>query len=96
MQLAQKIARDLEQGKGNHPFSKVVWCNIGNPQILGQKPITYFRQVLSLCECPQVRGLGRRTRVWDGVGKWWRGLPDAQSRTARQYERNRRPPPLMR
>ncbi|GFH09772.1 aminotran_1_2 domain-containing protein, partial [Haematococcus lacustris] len=29
-----------------------VWCNIGNPQILGQKPITYFRQVLALCEYP--------------------------------------------
>ncbi|GFR47025.1 hypothetical protein Agub_g8710 [Astrephomene gubernaculifera] len=54
VQLAQKIARDLEEGKGNYPFDKVVWCNIGNPQILGQKPITYFRQVLALCECPQL------------------------------------------
>lgn len=87
MQLAQKIARDLEQGKGNHPFNKVVWCNIGNPQILGQKPITYFRQVLSLCECPQVRGGRRRGgRVGDGICTWLRG---AQGRTARKKERNR-------
>lgn len=43
--IAQRIAKDLEEGKGSYPFDKVVWCNIGNPQILGQKPITYFRQV---------------------------------------------------
>ena len=30
-------------------------CNIGNPQQLGQKPITFFRQVLALCDYPQVR-----------------------------------------
>jgi alanine transaminase len=53
VQMAQKLAKDLEAG-GSHPFKKVVWCNIGNPQILGQKPITYFRQVLALCECPMV------------------------------------------
>jgi len=54
---AQQIAEDLAKGKGDsYPFEKVVWCNIGNPQILGQKPITYFRQVLSLCEYSEVRG----------------------------------------
>lgn len=40
-----------------YPFNRVVWCNIGNPQILGQAPITYFRQVLALCEYPVVRRL---------------------------------------
>lgn len=55
-QMAQRIAKDLEAGTGQYPFQKIVWCNIGNPQILGQKPITYFRQVLALCECPQVGG----------------------------------------
>lgn len=55
VQIAQRISKELEEGRGNYPFDKIVWCNIGNPQILGQKPITYFRQVLALCECPQVR-----------------------------------------
>ena len=32
---------------------RVILCNIGNPQALGQKPITYNRQVLSLVEDPQ-------------------------------------------
>jgi hypothetical protein len=36
------------------PFKQVVYCNIGNPQQLGQKPITFFRQVLALCEYPQL------------------------------------------
>lgn len=26
----------------------------GNPQVLGQKPITFFRQVLSICDYPEV------------------------------------------
>ena len=29
-------------------------CNIGNPQPLGQKPMTFIRQVLTLCDYPQV------------------------------------------
>ncbi|HOT96298.1 MAG TPA: aminotransferase class I/II-fold pyridoxal phosphate-dependent enzyme [bacterium] len=31
---------------------RVILCNIGNPQALGQKPLTYLRQVLSLVEDP--------------------------------------------
>ncbi len=40
-------AQELEnQGK------KIIYCNIGNPQALKQKPITFIRQVLSLLEYP--------------------------------------------
>ena len=40
-------AQELEeQGK------KIIYCNIGNPQALRQKPITFVRQVLSLLEYP--------------------------------------------
>ncbi len=58
--MAQRIAAELEAGQGDHPFSKVVWCNIGNPQLLGQQPITYYRQVLALLEYPAVRGARER------------------------------------
>ena len=34
------------------PFDKIISANIGNPQQLDQKPITFFRQVLSLLEYP--------------------------------------------
>lgn len=35
-----------EQGR------KIIYCNIGNPQALKQKPLSYLRQVLSLLEYP--------------------------------------------
>ncbi|EXJ92387.1 alanine transaminase [Capronia epimyces CBS 606.96] len=34
------------------PFSSVITANIGNPQQLDQKPITFFREVLALLEHP--------------------------------------------
>ncbi|KAK1759496.1 mitochondrial putative alanine aminotransferase [Echria macrotheca] len=42
----------LQGGVTDLPFSKVISANIGNPQQLDQKPITFFRQVLSLLENP--------------------------------------------
>jgi aspartate/methionine/tyrosine aminotransferase len=36
------------------PFDTVISANIGNPQQLDQKPITFFRQVASLMENPQL------------------------------------------
>lgn len=42
-------ARELEaQGK------EIIYCNIGNPQAFGQKPLTYVRQLLALCEYPDL------------------------------------------
>ncbi|CAL5371687.1 unnamed protein product [Camellia sinensis] len=29
---------------------KILYCNIGNPQSLGQQPVTFFREVLALCD----------------------------------------------
>ncbi|OQS08011.1 alanine aminotransferase 2 [Thraustotheca clavata] len=34
------------------PFDKIIPCNIGNPQILGQKPIHFHREVLALVNVP--------------------------------------------
>jgi aspartate/methionine/tyrosine aminotransferase len=40
-------AQELEkQGR------EIIYCNIGNPQSLGQRPITWLRQILALCEYP--------------------------------------------
>lgn len=33
---------------------EIIYCNIGNPQALGQKPLTYLRQTLSLCQYPEL------------------------------------------
>ncbi|KAL3422089.1 aminotransferase class I and II [Phlyctema vagabunda] len=55
-ELATRSAKyrdDLKQGEQAHlPFDQVIAANIGNPQQLDQKPITFFRQVLSLLEYP--------------------------------------------
>lgn len=40
----------LAKGDRDFPFTQVIPANIGNPQQLDQKPITFFRQVLSLLE----------------------------------------------
>jgi aspartate/methionine/tyrosine aminotransferase len=33
---------------------EIIYCNIGNPQALQQKPLTYLRQVLALCQFPEL------------------------------------------
>jgi len=44
--IPQRAAELRKQGR------RTVACNIGNPQALGQGPISYYRQVLSLLEDP--------------------------------------------
>jgi aspartate/methionine/tyrosine aminotransferase len=36
---------------------EIIFCNIGNPQSLGQKPLTWNRQILALCEYPALMEL---------------------------------------
>jgi aspartate/methionine/tyrosine aminotransferase len=33
---------------------EIIYCNIGNPQSLGQKALTWNRQILALCEYPEL------------------------------------------
>ena len=37
--------QELKANPERLPFDKIVFCNIGNPQQLGQRPLTYLRQV---------------------------------------------------
>ncbi|KAI1079921.1 PLP-dependent transferase [Whalleya microplaca] len=67
----------LRKGDKSLPFSEVISANIGNPQQLDQKPITFFRQVLSLLENPKLlehedvllNSLGYKTDVLERA-KW--------------------------
>ncbi|CAH9088690.1 unnamed protein product [Cuscuta europaea] len=52
--LAQKLQEELHSNPGSHPFDEIIYCNIGNPQSLGQQPITFFREVLALCDHPSI------------------------------------------
>lgn len=49
---SEKYRAELGKGSSKLPFDTVISANIGNPQQLDQKPITFFRQVLSLLENP--------------------------------------------
>ena len=40
----EELAAQLVAKPGSLPFQRVVYCNIGNPQQLGQPPITFFRR----------------------------------------------------
>jgi aspartate/methionine/tyrosine aminotransferase len=33
---------------------KIIYCNIGNPQALEQKPLAYVRQMIAACELPEL------------------------------------------
>ena len=44
--IPQRAATLKKAGK------EIIFCNIGNPQALGQPPLTYYRQIISLVEEP--------------------------------------------
>ncbi|EME49123.1 hypothetical protein DOTSEDRAFT_118712 [Dothistroma septosporum NZE10] len=69
---SEQYRAQLAKGEGKDlPFDSVISANIGNPQQLDQKPITFFRQVVSLVENPQLlehedvlkNGLGYKSDV---------------------------------
>lgn len=70
-------ARLAKGDKGDLPFDTVISANIGNPQQLDQKPITFFRQVASIVENPLLleheevlkNGLGYKQDVIDRARK---------------------------
>ncbi|KAL2217515.1 pyridoxal phosphate-dependent transferase [Thermoascus aurantiacus ATCC 26904] len=51
---AEQYRMRLANGDKSLPFDSVIFANIGNPQQLDQKPITFFRQVLSILEYPNL------------------------------------------
>ncbi|KAI5474181.1 hypothetical protein MNV49_003985 [Pseudohyphozyma bogoriensis] len=50
---AEELREELEEG-AKLPFETVVSCNIGNPQQLDQKPLTFLRQISALTEYPDL------------------------------------------
>lgn len=62
--VAEALEKRLAAGE-KFPFDELVKCNIGNPQALGQKPLSFNRQVSSLRPLllPHRAASGRRERV---------------------------------
>jgi len=49
---AHRLQEELQTKQSSLPFDEIIYCNIGNPQSLGQQPITFFREVIALCDYP--------------------------------------------
>ncbi|KAK9402827.1 alanine aminotransferase 2-like [Crotalus adamanteus] len=47
------MQKELKQGV-KKPFAEVIAANIGDAQAMGQKPITFVRQVSALCMYPDL------------------------------------------
>lgn len=45
------------ENQSKYPFDKIIYTNIGNPQSLGQKPLTWPRQVTALVDLPDECGV---------------------------------------
>eukprot|EP00538_Stauroneis_constricta_P002357 CAMPEP_0119570470 /NCGR_PEP_ID=MMETSP1352-20130426/43631_1 /TAXON_ID=265584 /ORGANISM="Stauroneis constricta, Strain CCMP1120" /LENGTH=491 /DNA_ID=CAMNT_0007620139 /DNA_START=26 /DNA_END=1501 /DNA_ORIENTATION=+ len=57
---ADVIHDELVKNKNSnskYPFDHIVYTNIGNPQSVGQKPLTWPRQVLALVDLPDAVGV---------------------------------------
>ncbi|XP_044497306.1 alanine aminotransferase 2-like isoform X2 [Mangifera indica] len=71
--LAQKLQQELQAKPGSHPFDEILYCNIGNPQSLGQQPITFFREVLALCDHPAILDRSEAQALFstDSISRAW-------------------------
>ncbi|KAL6641153.1 hypothetical protein ACP70R_019334 [Stipagrostis hirtigluma subsp. patula] len=49
---AQRMQEELATNPGLHPFDEIIYCNLSNPQSMGQRPNKFFREVLALCDHP--------------------------------------------
>ena len=53
--VIRAIEIDAEMKKGKKfPFESLLYCNVGNPQAIQQKPITFLREVLCITSWPEV------------------------------------------
>jgi len=58
--IDRKVARlqqELRTGGSTKPYSSLILGHLSNPQAAGREPITFFRQVLALCNLPQEAGV---------------------------------------
>ncbi|KAF5743820.1 Alanine aminotransferase 2 [Tripterygium wilfordii] len=85
--LAQKLQEELQAKPGSHPFNEILYCNIGNPQSLGQQPITFFREVLALCDHPSILDKSETQGLFsaDSIERAWQILGQIPGRATGAY-----------
>jgi alanine transaminase len=85
--LAQQLQQELKENPGSHPFDEILYCNIGNPQSLGQQPITFFREVLALCDHPAILDKSETQGLFsaDAIERAWQILDQIPGRATGAY-----------
>jgi alanine transaminase len=61
---SMEMEEQLKSGNHSLPFDQLVPCNIGNPQAVGDTPITYHRQVVSLLSNPDLVDTPEAAKVY--------------------------------
>ncbi|KAL9235525.1 hypothetical protein vseg_010276 [Gypsophila vaccaria] len=84
---AEKLQEQLKQQPESLPFDEILYCNIGNPQSLGQHPITYFREVLALCDHPSILDKSETQGLFsaDSIERAWQILDQIPGRATGAY-----------
>ncbi|XP_052176540.1 alanine aminotransferase 2-like [Diospyros lotus] len=85
--LAQKLQQEIQENPSSHPFDEIIYCNIGNPQSLGQQPITFFREVLALCDHPAILDSSETQGLFstDAIERAWNILDQIPGRATGAY-----------
>ncbi|KAA8540198.1 hypothetical protein F0562_024239 [Nyssa sinensis] len=85
--LAQRLQQELQANPGSHPFDEILYCNIGNPQSLCQQPITFFREVLALCDHPAILDKSETQGLFsaDAIERAWQILDQIPGRATGAY-----------
>lgn len=71
---AEQLQIQLDKDRQSLPFESIISANIGNPQQLNQKPLSFYRQVLSLLQYPEAMDDPKSASLYQ---------PDAIKRTKR-------------
>uniref|UniRef100_A0A803KQU9 Alanine aminotransferase 1 n=1 Tax=Chenopodium quinoa TaxID=63459 RepID=A0A803KQU9_CHEQI len=84
---AEKLNEQLKKEPGTLPFDEILFCNIGNPQSLGQQPITFFREVLALCDHPTILDKSETQGLFsaDSIERAWQILDQIPGRATGAY-----------
>ncbi|XP_020250756.1 alanine aminotransferase 2-like [Asparagus officinalis] len=84
---AQRLQEELQKKPGSHPSVEILNCNIGNPQSLDQQPVTFFREVLALCDYPTILDRDETHALFsvDSIARAWQILDQIPGRATGAY-----------
>eukprot|EP01066_Platyproteum_vivax_P020902 Platyproteum_vivax@DN884_c0_g1_i1.p1 len=65
-----ELEKQLKDKPGSLPFDKILFANIGNPQAVGQKPMSFLRQIISGVVNPKDISAGTPSDIRERVEKY--------------------------